>query len=397
MPLADGIIKKNHKEKNEMKLIFTGDVNFNLKENITAEESKKALEQVMPYFNAADFRIINLECPLADGEFEPIKKSGPNLISPASCICFLEEGRVDGATLANNHIGDYGETPVMDTMRLLDRHGIKHCGAGANLDEAYEAMHFEKDGIRVAVISVCENEFGVADYEKYGSAGFRFGKAFHAIKREREGADYVIVVFHGGNEHNPLPSPGAVERYRLFCDFGADAVVAGHTHCPQPAEYYNGKPIIYSMGNFFFASRKMTQENPWNYGYMVNLDIVKGEGIKYELIPYRAENCCEVIRVFDGEEKQRMLGYLEAIGEIVKDERELLNYYKGWCSHIDYYYADNPLVGDGMERVHRSKNIFSCEAHRELATMNYNILINRETEFAEGYWKKLERLAEMPV
>ncbi len=381
-----------------MKLIFTGDVNFRTKENITSEESRKALESVKPYFDRADFRIINLECPLADGDFEPITKSGPNLISPSSCICFLEEGKVDGATLANNHMGDYGEQPVIDTIKLLDEHKIKYSGAGANLDEAYKAMYFENGGTVVAVISACENEFGIADYEKYGAAGLRMGKMFNAIKREKAVADFVIIAFHGGNEHNPLPSPGAVERYRLFCDFGADAVIAGHTHCPQPAEYYKGKPIIYSMGNFFFNANSIQDtRDPWNYGYMVTLDIAKGENIKYELIPYRAENHSETIRVFEGAEKKKMLDYLDGLGEIVKDERELLNYFKGWCSHIDYYYPENPLAGDGMTRVHRSKNLVSCEAHHELAKMNYTILYNGETDFATGYWKKLQKLIEMPV
>lgn len=381
-----------------MNLIFTGDVNFRSKESITAEESANVLRQVMPYFNAADFRIVNLECPLADGDFEPIKKSGPNLISPSSCICFLEAGNVDGATLANNHIGDYGEQPVIDTMELLGKHNIKYCGAGKNLDAAYEAMYFEKDGVKVAIISACENEFGIADYEKYGSAGLRMGKMFHAIKREKELCDYVIVVFHGGNEQNPIPSPKQIERYRLFCDFGADAVVAGHTHCPQPAEYYNGKPIIYSMGNFFFDSFVPRNANdPWYYGYMVNLEINAGESIKYELIPYRSENNVSLIHVFEGEEKKKMLDYLDKLSEIIKNEREHLNYFKGWCPHMSCYYADNPLKEGGMEHLYPSKNVFSCEAHSELATMNYNIIINGEEALAAEYWEKVQALMVMPV
>lgn len=381
-----------------MKILFTGDVNFRGKEDITLQESQFALRKLKPYFDEADFRIVNLECPLADGNFEPIKKSGPNLISPKSCVCFLQAGKIDGATLANNHIGDYGERPVEETIDLLCNNGIKYCGAGKNLDEAYEAMYFEKDGLRVAVISACENEFGVADYEKYGSAGLKMGKMFAAIKREKEKSDFVIIAFHGGNEQNPLPSPRAIERYRLFCDFGADAVVAGHTHCPQPAEYYDGKPIIYSMGNFFFRSfGEINENNPWYYGYMVSIEITKENGIKYELIPYRAENDVTEIRAFEGDEKNKMLSYLDGLAQIVKDERELLNCYKGWCRHIDYYYADNPLKGDGMKRLYPSKNIFSCEAHCELATTNYNIIIDGEEELAEQYWKKVSKLMEMPV
>ncbi len=380
-----------------MKIIFTGDVNFRLQENITYKDSIKVLEGVSPYFDRADFRIVNLECPLADGDFEPIKKSGPNLISPSSCICFLEAGKIDGVTLANNHMGDYGEQPVIDTIKLLDEHGIKHSGAGTNLDNAYEAMYFEKNGVKVAVISACENEFGIAEYEKCGAAGLRMGKMFNAIKHEKEIADLVIVAFHGGNEQNPLPSPGAVERYRLFCDFGADAVIAGHTHCPQPAEYYNGKPIIYSMGNFFFDAKAAPQDDPWFYGYIVMLDITKGSGIKYELIPYRAEEHVSRIRVFEGEEKQKMLEYLHRLAEIIKDERALLNYYKGWCPHMDTYYPDNPFTEEGKDRIHRSKNLISCEAHRELATMNFNIMINGEQAFAAEYWEKLQKLMIMPV
>ncbi len=382
-----------------MKLLFTGDVNFRNSENITAEGTKNVLSQVLPYFDSADYTIVNLECPLSDDNSAPIKKSGPPLISPSSCICFLEAGKVDGATLANNHIGDYGEQPVIDTLALLDSKNIKHCGADKNIDEAYNAMYFEKDGIKVSVLSMCENEFGVATKYKYGSAGFNVSKAFHAIKREKELADYVIVVFHGGNEQNPLPSPRAVERYKLLCDFGADAIVAGHTHCPQPAIYYGEKPIIFSLGNFFFKSfNHIETTDPWFYGYMTELRITK-DGIKYQLIPYRAEDDVTKIRVFEGEEKKTMLAYLDGLAKIVEDEDELLKHYKGWCYHIDFYWPRHPF-DDPMakEKIVQSKNLVSCEAHTELVHTNYCLLMDEaEKELAAQYWEKVQKLMKMPV
>jgi hypothetical protein len=130
---------------------------------------------------------------------------------------------------------------------------------------------------------------------------------------------------------------------------------------------------------------------------MVNLDIVKGEGIKYELIPYRAEDDVTVISVFEGERKQKMLEYLDGIAAIIKDEREHINYFKGWCPHMSCYYAENPLKGNGMERLYPSKNVFGCEAHCELALMNYTILINGEEELASEYWEKVQKLMVMPV
>lgn len=63
-----------------------------------------------------------------------------------------------------------------------------------------------------------------------------------------------------------------MELYRHFIDLGAEAVIAMHTHCPQGYEFYNGKPIVYSMGNFFFPHKK-DKEKSWYHGYMSELDI----------------------------------------------------------------------------------------------------------------------------
>ena len=96
-----------------MKILFTGDINFRGKENLTFEESEKILSQVLPYTNEVDFVIPNLECPLADKEkHKPIKKSGPNLICAPENICFLKALNTDAVTIANNHIGDFGEGAV---------------------------------------------------------------------------------------------------------------------------------------------------------------------------------------------------------------------------------------------------------------------------------------------
>jgi poly-gamma-glutamate synthesis protein (capsule biosynthesis protein) len=65
---------------------------------------------------------------------------------------------------------------------------------------------------------------------------------------------------------------------------GADAVIGGHTHCPQPYELYNGKPIVYSMGNFLFQN--VNRPNPsdsWYYGYITVLDV--SNTIKLQIIP----------------------------------------------------------------------------------------------------------------
>ena len=106
-----------------MKLLFTGDINFRGLSEPNAKMCSDILAEVLPYFERSDFRIINLETPLANKEkHTPIKKSGPNLICAPNNILFLETLHTDVCTLANNHIGDFGEGAVIDTLKLLDNY-----------------------------------------------------------------------------------------------------------------------------------------------------------------------------------------------------------------------------------------------------------------------------------
>lgn len=152
---------------------------------------------------------------------------------------------------------------------------------------------------------MCENEFGTAEENRAGSAGYRPRLLMNKIKDEKSVSDLVIVVFHGGNEFDPLPSPNTVERYRMLCDMGADAVIAGHTHCPQGYEIYHGRPILYSMGNFLFRNLQKTNEkDAWYYGYFTILDITRS-GISPKIIPYRFDTGGTKITVFEGAEKEK--------------------------------------------------------------------------------------------
>ena len=176
-------------------------------------------------------------------------------------------------------------------------------------------------------------------------------------------SDYVIVVFHGGNEFNPLPSPDTVDRYRLVCDMGADAVVGGHTHCPQGYEMYNKKPIVYSMGNFLFQSSSQKDEkNSWYYGYMSILKI--DDGISLESVPYRFNNKADSIKIFKGNDKRIMLEYVDKLCEIIKNSDELDKYFNGWaCNH--QWCPELPKDSDNAKSYNVSPNydLVHCEAH----------------------------------
>ncbi len=376
-----------------MKLSFIADVNFRSFNNITVEQSKVILSDVETQLFNSDYRIVNLETPLADKEkYLPIKKSGPNHVYSPECIAFLKTLKTDVVVLANNHIGDFGEQALKDTVNLLEENNISHIGAGENITKAYESVRLKN----VSLIAVCENEFGIANDNKCGSAGYNARRLFNSIQKEKQISKYVIVIFHGGNEFNPLPSPETVDRYRMLCDMGADGVVAMHTHCPQGYEIYNGKPIVYSMGNFMFQSGSDRAENDsWYYGYISHLDI-KNDGILLEVTPYKFDTTAK-IKVFKEKEKETMIGYLNKISKIIADKEELRKYYMGWCYNHKWFIKQPEKYGDLKDCLSGSFNMLSCEAHCELLRENYRILNDGEEEIAKEYSDKIIKLSKMPL
>lgn len=382
-----------------MKILFMGDVNFRGITGLTAEGAADMLSEVQPFIEQADYVVPNLECPLADeGKYAPIKKSGPNLICAAENICFLKAMQADAVTLANNHIGDYGEGALRDTLKMLDAHGIAHAGAGENLEEAYRAIYLEKDGVKAAILSVCEHEFGLAKADRPGSAAFDIRRLLARIREEKALNRSVIVVFHGGNEFNPLPSPDTVERYRLICDLGADAVIAGHTHCPQGYEMYQGKPIIYSMGNFLFkSSTPRDAHNSWYYSYMTLLDMGQG-GLSVQVIPCRFDADVTRITVFSGEARTAMLDYIERLSAIIQDEAALKGYFGGWAwNHLWCPALPQDRHDLSCYNASGNYNLVRCEAHLSQLVRGMEIFFAEETDEAERMSEEIHKLERMPV
>ena len=373
-----------------MKIIFAGDINFRDKE-LTYGESLDILSEVQPYIKAVDFVIPNLECPLADKErHKAIKKAGPNLICTPKNILFLNAMNAYAVTLANNHIGDFGEGAICDTLDLLKENKILYAGAGRNINEAYNAFYIKKEGICISVLSICENEFGIASETKYGSAGYNPRFLLNKIKAEKNVSDYVIVVFHGGNEFDPLPSPDTVDRYRMICDMGADAVIGGHTHCPQGYEIYNGKPIIYSMGNFLFESSTERKENDsWYYGYMCILEIK--DTIHVQIVPYRFNKEATKIHIFEGTDKEKFIEYIDSLSKIIKKPQELKDYFSGWA----YLHRWCPVLSE--DNSCENYDLVSCESHLSQLKENLRILYRDEIQGAIDFSEKIIKLQDMPI
>lgn len=240
-------------------------------------------DEIKPIIDKADFAIVNLEAPIVESETQPITKCGPNLKTSPKVIDSLRYAGVGMVTLANNHIMDYGEPGLKDTVRNLESAGILHVGTGENLKEAQGVKYVNVKDKTLAIINCCEHEFSIASESGPGANPLDPIHQYHAIQEARQKADYVLVIVHGGHEYWQLPSPRMVETYRFFVDAGADAVVNHHQHCFSGYETYKGKPILYGLGNlcFQYTSR---HDSVWNYGYLTMITF--DENISFEIYPY---------------------------------------------------------------------------------------------------------------
>ncbi len=357
-----------------MKIIFGSDMSFHFFESFPGKEyAQNALKEAGELFSKADFSMVNLENIFGDESIgEPIIKGGPNLISEDGFMEFVHALNPTVVGMANNHTNDFGEGAMQHTIDLLRESGYKYIGAGKNLDEAYLPAKLSKGGINVAIIAICENEYGGATATSAGTAGYNVQRAGKAIINAKNEGYKPIVFFHGGNEYNPFPAPSKLDLYHHFIDMGAEAVIAMHTHCPQGYEYYEGKPIVYSMGNFFFPKdwKAAGREETWALGYMSELDITD-EGTTLTIHPYRFDFDKQTL--LRGEEKERFLKYIQRISEPISDRKKIEKYFDSWCltrrwlfDRFDDFKYDEVIVDDNPRQAVKYRGPLHCEAHNDV-------------------------------
>ena len=247
-------------------------------------EYEKVLGELRPITSEVDYALLNLECPVVDSEIKPIEKIGPNLKCSTKAIDAMKFAGFAGVTLANNHIKDYGECGIKDTLFGLEKSGLDSVGAGMNRAEADLTLYKMIGTDKVAFINCCENEFSISGDDSAGASHLNPIKLSYSIKEAKQQSQYVMVIVHGGHEHWQLPSPRMVETYRFFIDCGADAVINHHQHCYSGFETYHTKPIFYGLGNLCFDKGLGDFGELWHLGYMVILSL--GESVSFEIIPY---------------------------------------------------------------------------------------------------------------
>ncbi len=196
-------------------------------------------ENVEPIFSADDLTIVNLEGPLTTATV--FRESQTYCISgDPAYVEALTAGSVEAVSMANNHLMDYYEAGRDDTVAAVE-------GAGIVYAFNDRVGVYETKGIRIGLISV--NVIG------YGSGVEKFIKKGMEELKEQQ-ANLILVNCHWGVERENVPEDYARRLGKNCIDWGADLVIGHHPHVIQGIEQYNGKYIVYSLGNFCFGGNR---------------------------------------------------------------------------------------------------------------------------------------------
>ena len=257
------------------------------------------LQNVKDIFASDDLTIVNLEGPLTTSEERADKQF--SFKGDPSYTEILTNGSVEACNLANNHSKDYGIQGYEDTIANVEAAGIKTFG--------YERTAiWETNGVKVGLAGVYELAEGMDCQDDMTAA-------IQSLKDA--GADLVIVSFHWGVEKENYPDETQQALAHAAIDQGADRVLGHHPHVLQGIEKYQGKYIVYSLGNFCFGGNK----NPSDKDTMIfqqtftleNGEVVEDDAIN--IIPCRISSEDDYNNYqptpAEGEEAQRILGRIQ--------------------------------------------------------------------------------------
>jgi poly-gamma-glutamate capsule biosynthesis protein CapA/YwtB (metallophosphatase superfamily) len=223
-------------------------------------------------------------------------QGGDSFAASPRVIPGLRAAGFDLLSLANNHVGDYGDRALRQTLDRFANSTIVTVGAGRDLARARRPVIMERDGVRIGFVAV--DSIGESPAATRGRAGTnrlnmppRTGPLDRSALRRITGdiraaskrADVVIVMTHWGTQYTHRPEPSQRIAALAFAAAGADMVIGGHPHWVQGWDMAGSTVVVHSLGNFVFDMDFQTKTREGIFNEIV----LWGDTVKaVEPVPY---------------------------------------------------------------------------------------------------------------
>lgn len=320
-----------------MNITFTGDV------SITGSFTDKVLEnseifssEIIAELNNNDFVVVNLEGP-SSSRVKNYNNNTP-LKSPINTIKYLRSRNVSVFNLANNHILDYGEEGLKDTLNNIKGEKLTYFGAEFTKEKASTPVVLKKDTISIAIFGITKTS-----PTKIGKAVVFSSDDYSLLKKQikdyKNKVDYIIVNFHGGEEYSLFPSPVKRRFLKKIARLGGvDCVIAHHSHTFQGWEKYKNTYIFYSLGNFIFDIPNHKAYKETNTSAFLKFCFTKSD-FAFSFIPYKIGNGKIALKDYET--------FKTKLSELC----DFSNYQKKWQKETFriLFRKENPLFNDKNE------------------------------------------------
>lgn len=294
--------------------------------------TKDVLQWIRPFYQEADWGVLNLETPVTDLPQTPHSSKAFIFFTLTQSLEALKWLGVDYVSLGNNHLYDYLEQGTIDTLKHVSAADIVHSGAGLDSDRALAAHRETINGTHYAFLSatsVTGNEHAdsyVATSIKGGGGDLTDDDNVIKSLQNEVAAGYIpIAQLHTGKEYTYEPTSYVVNRMELMIENGAELVIAHHPHVAQGVGLIDGKVIVHGLGNLAFDQDR--QETLM--GLMARVDMQASSVKQLRLLPVYLEDYRP--RLVTGNLANR---FLRRIGEFSNNYGALVYPYmgQGWVA-----------------------------------------------------------------
>lgn len=298
-----------------MKISIIGDICLGRMVNSVFNKKKFQIvdQEIIDALKKSDFVIANLESPICkdantDGDHLSFKGTS-NMLSQFKFINYF--------SLSNNHINDCGTLGMEETMMALDKNDINYNGLFQN---TYTPITINRGGEKIAIFT-CTDMMNISFSEGCKWKTLRIDDSdLNDLISKYKKEDYFIILFaHVGILFSRFVNPPVRKMLHEKIDCGADVIVTAHAHCLGGMEYYKGKPIFHSLGDFVMDGGSYRRRR----SAILNLEISNHSVSRFKIIPTITNN--QLRAILPSEEiKKRMLKSWEFVSAQMKKHE--LNY-----------------------------------------------------------------------
>jgi len=253
----------------------------------------------LPLFRQADWSFCNLECVISDHVPACLPVKAFHFRSDKKNVGALQAAGIKVVSVANNHCLDFGEEAMMDMLATLDDAGIRHAGAGANLEHAMRpARSVTEDATTISVLACTDNEPDWAAAIDKPGVWFvpisledpRAQQLLERVRKLQKISDLTLVSLHWGSNWGRIPGPGHRQLARALVDAGADLVFGHSSHVFRGLEVMKGSLIAYSAGNFI-DDYAVDPEERNDESFLFSIEAQREGLTRLELVPTLITEC----------------------------------------------------------------------------------------------------------